>query len=89
MIVVWKKQVIPKTWRWAGGILIPKEKNWATIDQFRQISLLNVEGKIVFSVVAQRLSAFLKNNNFVGTSVQKAGIGRFSGCLEHANMTWH
>ena len=59
MKVTWEKGIIPKAWRRAGGILIPKEKNSSTIDQFRQISLLNVEGKIFFSVVAQRLSVFL------------------------------
>lgn len=69
-----------------GGILIPKEQKYSTIDQFRQISLLNVEGKIFFSVVAQRLSVFLQKNNFVDTLVQKAGISGFSGCLEHTNV---
>ncbi|KAK0139173.1 Retrovirus-related Pol polyprotein from type-2 retrotransposable element R2DM [Merluccius polli] len=87
--VAWEKGIIPKAWRRAGGILIPKEKNSSTIDQFCQISLLNVEGKIFFSVVTQRLSVFLQKNNFVDTSVQKAGISGFSGCLEHANVIWH
>ena len=89
MKVTWEKGIIPKAWRRAGGILIPKEKNSSTIDQFRQISLLNVEGKIFFSVVAQRLSVFLQRNNFVDTSVQKAGISGFSGCVEHTNVIWH
>lgn len=48
-----------------------------------------MEGKIFFSVVARRLSAFLWINNFVDTSVQKAGIGGLSGCLEHANTIWN
>ena len=89
MKVAWEKGIIPRAWRRAGGILIPKEKNSSTIDQFRQISLLNVEGKVFFGVVARRLSAFLQRNNFVDTSVQKAGIGGFSGCLEHSNVIWH
>ena len=89
MKVSWEKGIIPKAWRRAGGILIPKEKNSSTIDQFRQISLLNVEGKIFFSVVARRLSAFLLANNYIDTSVQKAGISGFSGCLEHTNVIWH
>lgn len=87
--VAWSKGIIPKSWRRARGILIPKEKNSSTINQFRQISLLNVEGKTSFSLVAQRFSAFLVKNNFVDTSVQKARIGGFSGCLEHANIIWH
>ncbi|KAL1282810.1 hypothetical protein QQF64_001613 [Cirrhinus molitorella] len=89
MKVAWQKGVIPKAWRRAGGILIPKEKDSAAIGQFRQISLLNVEGKIFFKVLAQRLSTYLQRNNFIDTSVQKAGIQGFSGCMEHANMIWH
>ncbi len=90
MKVTWEKSIILKAWRRAGGILISKEKNSSTIHQFRQISLLNVEGKIFFSVVAQRHSAFLKKNNYTfDTSVQKAGISGFSGCLEHTNVIWH
>lgn len=88
MKVAWQKGVIPKAWRRAGGILIPKEKN-SSISQFRQISPLNVEGKIFFSVLAQRLSTFLQRNNYIDTSVQKAGIQGFSGSLEHASIIWH
>lgn len=67
--------------------MIPKEKNSSKIHKFHQISLLNMDGKFFFSVVAQRLSAFLQKNNYVDTSVQKAGIKGFSGCLEH--VIWH
>ena len=74
MKVAWKKGVIPRAWRRAGGVLIPKENDSSSIGQFRQISLLNVEGKIFFSVLAQRLSTFLQSNNFVDASAQKAGV---------------
>ena len=89
MRIVWQKGIIPKAWRRAGGVLIPKEKDAADISQFRPISLLNVEGKIFFSVLAQRLSIYLEKNKYVDTSVQKAGIPGFSGCLEHTSMIWH
>lgn len=82
MKVVWQKQTIPTCWRRAGGILIPKERDSANISQFRHISLLNVEGKIFFSVVAHRLTSFLERNHYIDTTVQKAGIPGFSGCLE-------
>lgn len=49
--------VIQKTWRRAGGILIPKEKNAVAIDNFCENILLNLEGLIFFSVLAQRLSS--------------------------------
>ena len=89
MKVVWQKQTIPTAWQRAGGVLIPKEKDAADISQFRHISLLNVEGKIFFSVVAHRLAVYLDRNEYIDTTVQKAGIPGFSGCLEHTNMIWH
>ena len=89
MRVAWEKGIVPKAWRRAVGVLIPKEKESTDISQFRPISLLNVEGKIFFSVIAQRVSCYLGKNNLVDTSVQKAGIPGFSGCLEHTSMIWH
>lgn len=89
MNVVWKKQTIPKTWRRAGRKLIPKEKDASNINQFRQINLLNVEGNIFFSIVAQRMTTYLKQNNLIDMSIQKVGIPGFSGCLEHTSMIWH
>ena len=44
--------IIPKAWHRAEGVVIPKEKESTDISQFRPISLLNVEGKIYFSLVA-------------------------------------
>lgn len=53
MRVIWLKWTIPTVWQRAGSILIPKEKHSTDISQFRQISLLNVEGKIFFNIVVQ------------------------------------
>ncbi len=89
MRVAWVKQTIPKAWRRAGGVLIPKEEESTTISQFRPISLLNVEGKIFFSIVAQRVTRYLEENRLVDTTVQKAGLPGSSGCLEHTSMIWH
>jgi hypothetical protein len=67
---------------------ISKEKDAAEIGQFRPISLLNVDGKIFFGVLAQRVTKFVQANKIIDTSVQKAGIPGFPGCLEHAHMIW-
>ena len=53
---------IPCDWQVAEGCLIPKVANAAAIRCFRHISLLNVEGKIFFAVVARRLQDFLSRN---------------------------
>lgn len=62
MQTVWRKRAIPKVWCRAGGVLIPKEKDASNISQFRPIFLLNVEGTIFFSVIAQRMADYLRRN---------------------------
>ena len=84
----WNNLVISDQWMVAEGVYIPKEQNSSTIDQFRPISLLNVEGKIFFSVMASRLTKYLRDNGYINVSVQKGGIPGISGCLEHATMIW-
>merc|ERR1712240_820684 len=86
--ISWKNQKVSDQWNTADGVYIPKEQDSSSINQFRPISLLNVEGKIFFSVMASRLSTFLLENNYLDVSVQKGGIPGVPGCLEHATMIW-
>ncbi len=88
MRVVWKNQSIPVEWQEAVGIFIPKERNSTTINQFRSIALLNVEGKLFFSVLARRMTNFLSSNHYIDTSCQKAGLSGFPGCIEHTSVIW-
>ena len=48
--VIWRKGIIPECWKEAEGCFAPKEKNSMTINQFRTISLLNLEVKMFVSV---------------------------------------
>ena len=82
----WSNQKIREQLMTAEGLYIPKEQNSTDINQFRPISLLNVEAKIFFSVMASRLTKYLTENGYINTSVQKKGIPGVSGCLEHATM---
>ena len=59
------------------------------ITNFHPIFLLNVEGKMFFWYLARRITTFLISNNYINTSVQKAGIPGFPGCLEHSQMIWN
>lgn len=88
MRIAWREGVVPKSWCIAEGVYIPKEQAAKEIGQFRPISLLNVDGKIFFAVIARRLTSFVQANGFIDTSIQKAGIPGFPGCLEHAQMIW-
>ncbi|XP_052224708.1 uncharacterized protein LOC127840340 [Dreissena polymorpha] len=84
--VVWRKGDVPEAWKDAEGIFTPKERNSKTVNQFRTISLLNVEGKIFFAILARRLTSFLTGNAYINTSVQKGGVPGFSGCIEHTSV---
>ena len=84
----WRKRYVHPEWQVAEGVFIPKEEVSSKISQFRPIALLNVEGKIYLSVLARRLTRYLLANGFIDTSVQKAGIPGFSGCLEHSSVIW-
>lgn len=86
---MWTKGTIPKVWWRAGSVVLPKERTSSNIKQFQQINHLNVEGKIFFSVVTQRIAKYLKQNNLIHTTVQKVGIPDFSGCLEYTIHKHH
>ena len=62
---------------------MPKEKNSVTINQFRTISVLNVDVKMYMSVLAKRMSGYMVENSYIDTSIQKAGIPGVSGCIEY------
>nr|XP_023657820.1 uncharacterized protein LOC111838758 [Paramormyrops kingsleyae] len=86
---IWVKGRIPVSWRVAEGCFVPKEKDSSEISQFRTISLLSVEAKIFFSVLARRMTTYMTENGYVDTSIQKGGIPGFSGCLEHTAILSH
>ncbi len=80
---LWKKKLEPGLWTLAEGCFVPKELNSTRLEQFREISLLDVEGKIFWSIFAKRLTAYLLANEFIDPSVQKGEVPGYSSCLEH------
>ncbi len=46
MRITWTKQTIPSEWQRAVAVYIPKQQDAKTIEQIRNIALLNVEGKM-------------------------------------------
>lgn len=70
------------------AVFIPKERNSKTISQFRSIVLLNVEGKIFFSVTARRMTTYLMENRLHPCQLPEGQGPRFIGCMEHATMIW-
>ncbi|KAJ8342789.1 hypothetical protein SKAU_G00327170 [Synaphobranchus kaupii] len=84
--VAWGKNIIPSEWQRAVTVFILKEQNSNSISQFRSIALLNVEGKIFFSIMAKRLTSYLTSNSYIDTSCQKAGVPGFPGYIKDTNV---
>ena len=83
---IWRRGRVADQWRQAEGLWIPIEEKSKEIDQFRIISLLNIEGKIFFSILSRRLSKFLIMNEYIDTSVQKGGVAGIPGCIEQTGV---
>lgn len=76
-------------WRKSSGGREPSQhrdqvEHSENIDQFRIISLLSVESKIFFSIVAKRLTSCWATDTL--TSVQKGGIFGVPECIEHTGV---
>ena len=85
------KGIIPLQWQSAKEIYIPKVKppTEHNISDFCPIALLNVEGKLFFSLVSRHLETHLiSNNKFINKSVQKGCMEKVPGCWEHISMVW-
>ena len=79
-------------WRSAQEIYIPKVSSPSEkkLSDFRPIALLNVEGKLFFSLVSKRLETHLiHNNKFINNPIQKCCMEKIPGCWEHLSMVWH
>ena len=82
---------VPIQWRIASEVYIPKEKppNPSAIEDFRPIALLNVEGKLFFSLIARRLEEhIIQKNRIINRSIQKACMAKVLGCWVHKCLVW-
>ncbi|XP_058448987.1 uncharacterized protein LOC131428946 [Malaya genurostris] len=62
---LWQNSSIPKEWKTALVVPIPKKSGTHEIQNFRPISLLSCLGKSLERIVNRRLSAFIENNNLI------------------------
>ena len=86
-----REKKVPLCWRTNDGIMIPKvaSPTSSVIGDFRQIALLNVEGKLFWSLVADRLYNYLVvDNSYISPEVQKGSMKKVAGCWEHTAMVW-
>ena len=60
-----------------------------TNSDFCPIALLNVQGKLFFSLVSKRLETHvINNNNFINNTIQKGCMEKIPACWEHLSMVW-
>jgi len=85
---MFRKKDAAQKWFLAEGIYLPKEEVSKEIGQFMTISLLNVDGKIYFGILAARVMKFVQMNGYIDETVQKAGVPGIPGCVEHAFSIW-
>ena len=86
-----KRCEIPIQWRSAPEIYIPKVScpSENKLSDFRPIALLNVEGKLFFSLISKCLKAHvIHNNKFIDNSIRNGCMEKIPGCWEHLSMVW-
>ena len=76
----WAEGTIPSSWR-----PVQNEEGSSTTTPFRTISLLNVECKIFFSMLAITFNSYMVQSHYINISMQKCIIPGFSGCLDHTS----
>ena len=90
---LFKRFEIPIQWQSAQEMIyIPKVSSPSEnkLSDLRPIALLNVEGKLFFSLVSKCLEAHLiHNNKFIDNSIQKGCMDKIPGCWEHLSKVWH
>ena len=90
---LFKRFEIPIQWQSAQEMIyIPKVSSPSEnkLSDLRPIALLNVEGKLFFSLVSKHLEAHLiHNNKFIDNSIQKGCMDKIPGCWEHLSKVWH
>ena len=82
---------VPLSLRISDGIFIPNvgDPDEGKIKDYRQIALLNVEGKLFWNLVGRCLYKYLvEDNAYIRTSIQKGSIRGMAGCWEHTSMVW-
>ena len=84
----WREKNVAERWSVAEGVYLPKEVDSKELNQFRPISLLNIDGKIIFGILANRIIKFVQENGYIDTTAQKAGVPGIPGCIEHAYSIW-
>ena len=54
------------------------------------VALLNIEGKIFFSLVSSKIEDHLiTKNKIINSSIQKGSMAKVQGCWEYVSVVWN
>ena len=86
--VIWKNKELPTDWAVTYIALIAKSLELSNPGEFRPIAVGNTDGKIFFTIIADRLQSHMINNNYIKLQKQKGFLAHMAGCLEHSFVLW-
>lgn len=79
----WTKNNIAEFWKRVEKIRLPKEEHAETLQEFRIISLLDIDGKVFLDLRRRGLTRILQKYIYMDILVQKSGIACMLGCLKN------
>lgn len=81
---VWATRDVPTDWGIAYVALVAKSSELHVPGEFRPLAVGNTDGKIFFSIVADRLQVYLVGNTYIRIKIQKGFLAGMAGCVEHS-----
>ena len=90
-IRMWKDLEVADDWSQALLKLLKKgsqDENLDVVSEFRPIAMTSTMGKIIFTVLSDRLQTFLVRNSYIPRKMQKGFLSGIAGCIEHSFMLY-
>jgi hypothetical protein len=88
-IKIWEELEIADDWAQAVMALLKKGsliEDLDVVSEFRPITMTACIGKILLSVISDRLQIFLVKNTYIPRKIQKGFLSGIAGCVEHSFM---
>ena len=89
-IRIWKDLEVADDWAQALKLLKKGslQHDLYGVSEFRPITMTATMGKVILSVVSDRLQRFLVKNSYIPRKIQKGFLSGIAGCLEHTFMLY-
>ena len=91
MLIAARDKVVTLNWRVSDEIMIPNVQNprQSNLADYRQLTLGNVEGKLFWSMIAQRFyQRLVTKKTLIDTTFQKGSVQKMAGSWEHTSIVW-